>query len=93
MEKEECISQCHKTRDSSTLRNRKVFPSPEQTHQSPITPESKIKQDDTSCSNGSSGDYSARASVDSPNQLLLIVVTGLSFATRLYKITEPPHVW
>ncbi|PWA16458.1 hypothetical protein CCH79_00004545, partial [Gambusia affinis] len=92
MEKEECISQCHKTRDSSTLRNRKVFPSPEQTHQSPITPESKIKQDDTPCSNGSSGDYSARASVDSPNQLLLIVVTGLSFATRLYKITEPPHV-
>uniref|UniRef100_A0A3B5M2U2 Protein O-mannosyl-transferase 2 n=1 Tax=Xiphophorus couchianus TaxID=32473 RepID=A0A3B5M2U2_9TELE len=92
MEKEECISQWHKTRDSSTLRNRKVFPSPEQTHQSPITPESKIKQDDSPCSNGSSGDFSARASVDSPNQLLLIVVTGLSFATRLYKITEPPHV-
>ncbi|XP_032403391.1 protein O-mannosyl-transferase 2 isoform X2 [Xiphophorus hellerii] len=92
MEKEECISQWHKTRDSSTLRNRKVFPSPEQTHQSPITPESKIKQDDTPCSNGSSGDFSARPSVDSPNQLLLIVVTGLSFATRLYKITEPPHV-
>uniref|UniRef100_A0A3B3UDW9 Protein O-mannosyl-transferase 2 n=1 Tax=Poecilia latipinna TaxID=48699 RepID=A0A3B3UDW9_9TELE len=89
---EECISQWHKTRDSSTVRNRKVFPSPAQTHQSPITPESKIKRDDTPCSNGSSGDFSARASVDSPNQLLLIVVTGLSFATRLYKITEPPHV-
>lgn len=94
MAKEECLSQWSKGRDTSTVRNRKAFPSPEQTYQSPITPVSKNKQGDGNpFSNGSSSDLSARSSVDSPGKLLLIVLTGLSFATRLYKITEPPHVW
>ncbi|XP_047201207.1 protein O-mannosyl-transferase 2 isoform X1 [Girardinichthys multiradiatus] len=93
MAKEECNSQWHKARDPFAVRNRKVFPSPEQTHKSLITPESKNKQgDNTFPSNGSSADFPARRRVDSSNTLLLIVVTGLSFATRLYKITEPPHV-
>ncbi|KAK5599219.1 Protein O-mannosyl-transferase 2 [Crenichthys baileyi] len=93
MAKEECNSQWHKARDPSTVRNRKVFPSPEQTHQSLITPESKNKQgDNTFPSNGSSADFPGRRRVDSSNTPLLIVVTGLSLATRLYKITEPPHV-
>ncbi|XP_015249567.1 PREDICTED: protein O-mannosyl-transferase 2 [Cyprinodon variegatus] len=93
MAKEECVSLWHNARETSSVRNRKVSPSAEQTHQSVTAPVSKNKQgDQTPSSNGSPADLSARTRADSPNILLLILVTGLSFATRLYKITDPPHV-
>uniref|UniRef100_A0A8C9XHF3 Protein O-mannosyl-transferase 2 n=1 Tax=Sander lucioperca TaxID=283035 RepID=A0A8C9XHF3_SANLU len=48
----------------------------------------------TQCSNGTSAQLLAREkfSKDPPTRVLLMLVVGLSFSTRLYKITEPPHV-
>ncbi|KAA8582270.1 hypothetical protein FQN60_009010 [Etheostoma spectabile] len=98
MAKEECITQWNKTGDTSTLRNRKIFPTSEKTLQSPFTPLSKDKNNQTAghtqCSNGTSAPCLARENVskDPPTRVLLMLVVGLSFSTRLYKITEPPHV-
>ncbi|XP_047467872.1 protein O-mannosyl-transferase 2 [Mugil cephalus] len=93
MAKEQCISQRNKTGDSSTLRNRKI--------QASNTPVSKHKnseragllsEDDTKSSNGSSAHFSPSGKDDSPSKALLLLVVGLSFSTRLYKISEPAHV-
>lgn len=105
MAKEECITQWNKTGDTSTLRNRKTFPLSEKTFQTPSTAVSKDKnsrtggqlsEDDTQSSNGTSAQFSVRGSLSTnepPSRVLLMLVVGLSFSTRLYKITEPPHVW
>uniref|UniRef100_A0A4W6ERM6 Protein O-mannosyl-transferase 2 n=1 Tax=Lates calcarifer TaxID=8187 RepID=A0A4W6ERM6_LATCA len=104
MAKEECITQWNKTGDTSTLRNRKTFPLSEKTFQTPSTAVSKDKnsrtggqssEDDTQSSNGTSAQFSVRGSLgtnEPPSRVLLMLVVGLSFSTRLYKITEPPHV-
>uniref|UniRef100_A0A8C9XEG7 Protein O-mannosyl-transferase 2 n=1 Tax=Sander lucioperca TaxID=283035 RepID=A0A8C9XEG7_SANLU len=98
MAKEECITQWNKTGDTSTLRNRKIFPTSEKTLQTPSTLLSKDKNSQnaghTQCSNGTSAQLLAREkfSKDPPTRVLLMLVVGLSFSTRLYKITEPPHV-
>lgn len=102
MAKEECISQWNKTEDSSTLRHRKVFLTPAKTPNVLFTSLSKDKtsqdaghssEDDRQSSNGSSSQFSDRGRDEFPRKVLLILVVGLSFSTRLYKITEPPHVW
>ena len=101
MAKEELISQRNKT-DTSALRNRKIHSSTGASSQSPNTPVAKdnsiqnagrLSEDDTQSSNGSSAQFFGGGSNESPSKLLLMLVVGLSFSTRLYKITEPPHVW
>lgn len=104
MAKEECATQRNKTGDASTLRNRRTFQPSEKIYQTPSTPVSKDKncqtaghlsEDDTRSSNGTSAQFSAteRFSNEPPSRVLLVLVVGLSFSTRLYKIMEPPHVW
>uniref|UniRef100_A0AAQ5ZEC5 Protein O-mannosyl-transferase 2 n=1 Tax=Amphiprion ocellaris TaxID=80972 RepID=A0AAQ5ZEC5_AMPOC len=101
MAKEECISQRNKTEHSSILRNRKNIPTSLKTSQAPFTSVSKDKisqtaghssEDDNQSSNGSSAQLFTRRHGESPVKVLLLLVVGLSFSTRLYKITEPPHV-
>uniref|UniRef100_A0A4W6EX21 Protein O-mannosyl-transferase 2 n=1 Tax=Lates calcarifer TaxID=8187 RepID=A0A4W6EX21_LATCA len=104
LELQQCITQWNKTGDTSTLRNRKTFPLSEKTFQTPSTAVSKDKnsrtggqssEDDTQSSNGTSAQFSVRGSLgtnEPPSRVLLMLVVGLSFSTRLYKITEPPHV-
>lgn len=104
MAKEEYTTQRNTPGHSATLRNRKNLQSPEKTHQTLSTPVSEDKdcqsaghlsQDDAHSSNGTSAQPSARGRVrsESPGGVLLMLVVGLSFSTRLYKIAEPPHVW
>ncbi|XP_037550439.1 protein O-mannosyl-transferase 2 [Nematolebias whitei] len=101
MAKEECIFQWDKSRDTSTLRNRNICPPAKQKYS--VSPVSKDKtsptagrllEDDTQSWNGSASSSSprARGRDDSPAKVGLMLVVGLSFATRLYKIAEPPHV-
>uniref|UniRef100_A0A3Q0RGF7 Protein O-mannosyl-transferase 2 n=1 Tax=Amphilophus citrinellus TaxID=61819 RepID=A0A3Q0RGF7_AMPCI len=101
MAKVECTPNWKKTGDTSSLRNRKTCLTAEKSFQTPVTPVSKDKDsqtpgcltgDDTQSSNGPSAQFVARGNIESPSKVLLILVTGLSFSTRLYKITEPPHV-
>ncbi|XP_030298848.1 protein O-mannosyl-transferase 2 [Sparus aurata] len=101
MAKEECISQRNKTAgDTSALRNRKVFPSSEKTPSSPLSKGTHSQtaghhsEDDAQSSNGTSAQCSTRGnnSEEPPSRVLLMLVVGLSFSTRLYKIADPPHV-
>ncbi|KAG7237260.1 hypothetical protein INR49_032593 [Caranx melampygus] len=104
MAKDECSTQRNKPGDTSALRNRKSFSS-EKILQSTCTPVSKDKNcqtaglkpvDDIQSSNGTSAQFPTRGGFSkepSSNVPLLMLVVGLSLSTRLYKITEPPHVW
>uniref|UniRef100_A0A665W358 Protein O-mannosyl-transferase 2 n=1 Tax=Echeneis naucrates TaxID=173247 RepID=A0A665W358_ECHNA len=91
MAKGESITQWNKSGDTSTLRNRKSFPT-----SAPNTPVSKGQScptgNDAQSSNGTSAQFSSRLSDRHMCTVLLVLVVGLSFSTRLYKITEPPHV-
>lgn len=103
MAKEECAPQRNKSGDTSTLRNRRTVQPSEKLYQTLSTPASKdnicrtagsVAGDDSRSSNGTSELSSrGRLSDESPSRVLLMLVVGLSFSTRLYKITEPPHVW
>lgn len=95
MAKEEDISKWDKTEDPSSLRHRKICPSSGETQKSQTTSVSKDRDNktDTQSSNGSFATLSTSRSHESQNKLLLFLVVGLSFSTRLYNITEPPHVW
>lgn len=100
MAKGECTPKWEKTGDTSALRNRKTYVTPEKSFQTTFTPVSENSQtpghlagDDTQSSNGPSAQFAARGNAESPSKVLLMLVAGLSFSTRLYKITEPPHVW
>lgn len=104
MANEEYITQWNNTGGPSALRNRKIFPASEKTFQTQSTALSKDKtsqaaghlsDDDTQSSNGTSAQCPARGNVNNGPQsrVLLMLVVGLSFSTRLYKITEPAHVW
>lgn len=94
-------AECTPKWNTLALRNRKTCPTPEKSFQTTFTPVSKDKNSqtaghlaggDTQSSNGPSGQFLARGSIESPSKVLLMLVAGLSFSTRLYKITEPPHV-
>lgn len=101
MAKEECIEQWNKTGGISTLRNRKIFPISEKTPSTPLSKDTNIhtaghlSKDDTQPSNGTPAQFSPRGDVsyEPPSRVLLMLVVGMSFSTRLYKIAEPPHVW
>lgn len=93
------MTQSTTTRDTSTLRNRRTGPTSsrealqalEDSQAAGLSPE-----DDTQSSNGTSHHLSAGGHVSRDPQsggVVLMLVAGLSFATRLYRITEPPHVW
>lgn len=95
-------AECTPKWNTLALRNRKTCPTPEKSFQTTFTPVSKDKNSqtaghlaggDTQSSNGPSGQFLARESIESPSKVLLMLAAGLSFSTRLYKITEPPHVW
>lgn len=101
MAKEKCTTQWNKTGDASTLRNRKICPTSEKTPSTPL-PKDRNSQTaghlpggDTQSSNGTCAQFSAKGNVRSepPSRVVLLLVLGLSLSTRLYKITEPPHVW
>lgn len=87
MAKEECFEQWSKTGDVSTLRKRNVCPPSERT---PITPQSEDKNPRTTSKDDPLSSNGTCVSAEPVSRLLLL---GLSFSTRLYKITEPPHVW
>lgn len=97
MAKEECIEQWNKTGASSTVRNRKTCPISEKTPSAHPPKDKNIHSfnaDDRS-SNGTSarGSPKGDSSHERPSWVLLMLLVGLSFSTRLYKISEPPHVW
>lgn len=83
-----CLSQTKpQMKDHSALRQRKNTVGPKEEH----NPKAR---DDTLSLNGTSdgcpdeGEGEGKA----PSGLLLPVVAGISLSTRLYRITEPPHV-
>lgn len=89
MATEESTQQWSKTGDNSTIRNRKRVPtSKDKTTQ-------HLSKDDTPSSNGTSAQqFSEGEASDGPSEVVLqMLVMGLSFSTRFYKITQPPHVW
>uniref|UniRef100_A0A667YRY0 Protein O-mannosyl-transferase 2 n=1 Tax=Myripristis murdjan TaxID=586833 RepID=A0A667YRY0_9TELE len=104
MAKGECTTQWSKTEDTcSTLRNRKAFLSSEKQQQDSQPKDGDNSQtaghsskDGTQSSNGTSAQWTDRGT-DPPRKethssVLLLLVTVLSFSTRLYKIMEPAHV-
>nr|XP_020469607.1 protein O-mannosyl-transferase 2 isoform X1 [Monopterus albus]XP_020469608.1 protein O-mannosyl-transferase 2 isoform X1 [Monopterus albus] len=100
MAKEECIIQWNKRGYTSVLRNRKTLPPTEKILQTPSAQVTMgrncqtaghLSEDDMQSSNGAST-LEGSFSNESLSKVLLVLVVGLSFSTRLYKITEPPHV-
>uniref|UniRef100_A0A672GBU2 Protein O-mannosyl-transferase 2 n=1 Tax=Salarias fasciatus TaxID=181472 RepID=A0A672GBU2_SALFA len=99
MAKEECDTQWNKAGGNSAIRNRKICPSSEKSQRiPPFTPDrhrqssGALPGGDTPSSNGSSSQLSDRQDHESSSKMLLMLVVGLSFSTRLYRIAEPAHV-
>uniref|UniRef100_A0A8C2ZVK7 Protein O-mannosyl-transferase 2 n=1 Tax=Cyclopterus lumpus TaxID=8103 RepID=A0A8C2ZVK7_CYCLU len=97
MAKEECITQLNTAGDTSTLRHRRTVPTSSETLQtlSEDRRSQTAELDDTQSSNGTSAHFSPGGHFSQDPQssrVVLMLVAGLCFATRLYKITEPPHV-
>lgn len=88
----ECLSQIKPQMDHSSLRLRKNTVSLKEGHNS--TSNQPKTRDDTLSLNGTSdgcpGSHEGEGRASSG--FLLPVVAGISFSTRLYRITEPPHV-
>uniref|UniRef100_A0A8C2ZT75 Protein O-mannosyl-transferase 2 n=1 Tax=Cyclopterus lumpus TaxID=8103 RepID=A0A8C2ZT75_CYCLU len=94
---EECITQLNTAGDTSTLRHRRTVPTSSETLQtlSEDRRSQTAELDDTQSSNGTSAHFSPGGHFSQDPQssrVVLMLVAGLCFATRLYKITEPPHV-
>ncbi|XP_076017881.1 protein O-mannosyl-transferase 2 isoform X2 [Genypterus blacodes] len=105
MAKEECITQCSQAVDTLTLRNRKTtcvssdIQKTSQTLSVPLPEDTQctaghLSEDDDTHSDGSSAQWtdSDNPSEESQSSVLLLLVAGLSFSTRLYRIMDPPHV-
>ncbi|CAN9502212.1 unnamed protein product [Ophioblennius macclurei] len=101
MAKEECDSQWKKSGDHSAIRNRNICVTSEKTQKKPSFNQDNNKHtsgnpsggdSDTLSSNGSSSHLSERHDDGSSSKMLLMLLVGLSFSTRLYNITEPAHV-
>ncbi|KAM9355106.1 protein O-mannosyl-transferase 2 isoform 2-T2 [Pholidichthys leucotaenia] len=94
----ECVSKWNSQRDASSLRSRKTVPTSQKTSHSKCTavPENrdcqKRAEDDAQPSNGSSAQLSVELNDKTPSKVQLMLVAGLSLCTRLYRITQPPHV-
>lgn len=84
-----CVSQSKPQMDNPSLRHRNSVASFKGGHTS-ATLLSKTQADTLSSSNGCPG--SREGTTEASSKVLLPVVAGISFSTRLYKITEPPHV-
>lgn len=89
MAKEEYTQQWSKTGEKLTIRNRKRVPNSKDKNTQ------HLSKDDTQSSNGTSAQqFSKGETSDGPSEVVLqMLVMGLSFSTRFYRITEPPHVW
>lgn len=89
MAKEEYTPQWSNTGENSTLRNRKRDPT------SKVKSTQHLSKDDTQSSNGTSVQQFSKGEITYglSEVVLQMLVMGLSFSTRFYRITEPPHVW
>ncbi|CAM9232282.1 unnamed protein product [Lampetra planeri] len=95
MAKEECSTR-------AKIRNRKTCPTSGKTltlHTAPCPPlkDKDTQHADSQSSNGTWSGGTDRGRMSTGEQrsrrMMLLMLLGLSFSTRLYKITEPPHVW
>lgn len=98
MAKKECITQLSTTGATSTLRNRKTFPTSVKVPRAPPKdrsgpPAAHLPEGDPRSVDGASARPPAGGDASKGPSGLLMLVVVLSFSTRLYKITEPPHVW
>ncbi|XP_061552168.1 protein O-mannosyl-transferase 2 [Phycodurus eques] len=94
MEKEQCSTQYHIAGDTS-IRNRKTFQSSTtQSNDKKNNKDGHLTEEDSQQTNGSFYRSKRRRSTSDEftRRGLLLLVAGLSFATRLYKIKEPAHV-
>ncbi|XP_062325930.1 protein O-mannosyl-transferase 2 [Osmerus eperlanus] len=108
MAKEECVAQSNRSEESSTLRHRRANLKTETQNSRTLSHNEMSKpnvedsdddtdpQDDSQSANGTSR-QSFNSEIYPPytethSTVPLLVVLLLSFSTRLYKITEPPHV-
>ncbi|XP_077395910.1 protein O-mannosyl-transferase 2 isoform X2 [Festucalex cinctus] len=96
MERERCSStQYHIAGDATVIRHRKTFQASRlrSTDKNP-NKGGHLTEDDSQQTNGSYSRKRRRSSTsDKPTSRgFLLLVAGLSFSTRLYKIKEPPHV-
>lgn len=88
MAKEEHTQQWSKTGENASIRNRKRVPTSKDKNTQ------HLSKDDTQSSNGTSAQQFSEGELsDGLSGVLQMLVTGLSFSTRFYRITEPPHVW
>ncbi|XP_040054811.2 protein O-mannosyl-transferase 2 isoform X2 [Gasterosteus aculeatus] len=97
MAKKECITQLSTTGATSTLRNRKTFPTSVKVPRAPPKdrsgpPAAHLPEGDHRSVDGASARPPAGGDASKGPSGLLMLVVVLSFSTRLYKITEPPHV-
>lgn len=80
----------------SALRNRKICTTSEETPTAHLSKDKDARpfKDDARSSNGTSAGAAPKgdASHEPPSRVLLMLLVGLSFSTRLHKISEPPHV-
>uniref|UniRef100_A0A3Q2YFR4 Protein O-mannosyl-transferase 2 n=1 Tax=Hippocampus comes TaxID=109280 RepID=A0A3Q2YFR4_HIPCM len=92
MEKEQCSTQFRNTGDSS-VRHRKTFrvSTPKSTDKNP-NKDGHLTEDHSQQTNGSYSRKRSSTSDEPTNRTLLLLLVGLSFSTRFYKIKEPPHV-
>lgn len=76
------------TGSSSAVRNRKTWPTLEK------TPEAE-DEDASPLHGGTSVGVAPKGDTrhEAPGKVPLMLLVGLCFSTRLYKISEPPHVW
>lgn len=102
MAKEECVEPWNKSGGGSAVRHRKICPTSEKTpaaHLSGGKDARSLKEDARSSNGTSAGAAPKGAAIHGPPGrvllmlLLLMLLAGLSFSTRLYKISQPPHVW
>lgn len=89
MAKEEYTQQWSNTGENSTLRNRKRVPN------STVKSTRHLSIDETRSFNGTSVQQFSKGEITYGllEVVLQMLLMGLSFSTRFYRITEPPHVW
>lgn len=97
MAKEECAEPWNKAGSSSAVRNRKTCPTSEKTVRDLSKDIDARPHQGDARSNGTSAGVAPTGDTthhEPPSRvLLLMLLVGLSFSTRLLKISEPPHVW
>lgn len=89
MAKAECVQEGSKKGEKSGIRSRRGAAS------SKDQSTRRLSKDDVQASNGTSAEqFSKGEPSDGASEIVLqMLVMGLSFSTRFYKIAEPAHVW